>query len=190
MLASCERPRRGDSVHETSTRPRGSSVEQIFNFVGLGLEFERQVLARGEKLDQVAADAGERIERERVGQLAGADAEARARRAGASAARARRTNRCSWHKPGSRDCRRDIPAGSSSCNPSGSSTRATSTRYPQQANSAEPAGHAIRNGAAPRASGPSAACPRRTDRRRREPDGWNRARRRRSSPPRRRGRGG
>ncbi len=81
-----------------------------------------------------------------------------------AAGRARRMRRCNSHRPGRRDCRPDTPAKSSSCNPSGSSTRASapgirSTRtrrtLPDRPSGTESCA----------ARSPSGACRRRTDRR-------------------------
>ena len=120
--------------------------EQIVDLVGLGLEFEQQVVARGEILDQVAADAGKRIERERIGQLPGADAEARVPARGAS----RRSSSSKALGVVGINLEAgivgdDIPAESSSCNPSGSSTRASAPGSRSRRTSAEPAGQPIRN---------------------------------------------
>src|SRR5713226_10182541 len=53
--------------------------EQVVDLISFGLELEQQVLMLGEIADQIAADTGERVERERISQFSGADAEGASR---------------------------------------------------------------------------------------------------------------
>ena len=179
----------GESVHETSVRPRGSTVSRlsISSVLVLSSSIRLSRAAKNSTRSRLMPVIGSK-----ASESASSPVPTRSARPGARRVAALQLVEGvwrSWRKPGSRDYRRDIPAGSSSCNPSGSSTRGSGpgirSRRTRRSRPDRPSGRARAD-----ASRPSAACPRRTDRRRRERDVWNRERRRRNSPPRWRGRGG
>ena len=58
----------------TTTRPFGSKIEQALDAIALGLELEQNVGLLGKIRNQLADHAGVRLQRETIGDLAGADA--------------------------------------------------------------------------------------------------------------------
>ena len=110
----------------TTTRSFGIEREQTLDRVGLGLELEQRVPARGEERHELGAEAGQRIERQAVGELAGADAEVAI---GVAIEHLRQLGERGLGIDVGRErqrCRRDTPAGSSSRNPSGNWRRGSS----------------------------------------------------------------